>query len=178
MALSAQILGPLVDDDLTEIANVPKNSKAPTLKRLSERHHRLARSLAEGMAPGDAAIANGYNNARVSVLLDDPSFQELVAYYRRQVNAAFVDFQEKLADLASLSADILQDRLEDNPDDVDLQDIIKVLQLSADRTGHGPSSSTNVNLSGFGERLAAARKRRESNSLITDAEIVSDDGQE
>lgn len=134
--------------------------EAPTIKEFRERHHALARLIAEGKKPGEAAILMRYTQSRMSVLLSDPAFQELVAHYRELVNEKFVDFQAKLAELALDAAHILQARMEDKPDDLSDALVLQIIQVGADRTGHGPSSKSEVNVKvGLADRLAEATRR-------------------
>lgn len=172
--LIAYIERPINSDDLSSLATEPRKSKAPDLLRLSSRHHRLARLIAEGFSPGEAGTACNYVSSRVSILLGQDAFQELVNFYRAQVNAQYINLHERLSQISETAADIIQDRLEDNPDDFAIDDLQKIVKLGADRTGHGPSSSQNVNVSvGFAARLEAARERRRlAAEPITDAEII------
>lgn len=148
-----------------------KGVKAPTVINLRERHHALARHIAEGKKPGEAALLCRYSQSRVSILLDDPAFQELVAHYRECVNAEFVDFQAKLADLAIDAAHILQDRLEDKPETISDAMLLQIVTVGADRTGHGPSQKSEVNIKiGLAERLASAQTRIGAMKNITPSE--------
>lgn len=140
-----------------------KGSKAPPLKRLSERHHALARCLAQGMSPGDAAINCGYVPSRVSILQADPAFQELLSFYRQDVNEKYMDMHSVLAGLSLDAAMELRERLEDDTQTdekkISVGQLVELTKLGADRTGFGPQSSqvnVNVDLAG---RLEAARKR-------------------
>lgn len=141
-----------------------KGSKPPPLKRLSERHHALARCLASGtMSPSDAAITCGYATSRVSILQADPAFQELLAFYRQDVNAKYLDMHGVLAGLSLDAATELRERLEGDMEaeekKISVGQLIELTKLGADRTGFGPQSSqvnVNVDLAG---RLQAARER-------------------
>lgn len=151
-----------------------KGSKPPPLKRLSERHHALARCLASGMEPGDAAITCGYVASRVSILQADPAFQELLAFYRQDVNTKYLDMHGVLAGLSIDAATELRERLEADmqADEKTLStgQLIELTKLGADRTGFGPQSSqvnVNVDLAG---RLQAARERVAQRRLTPPAE--------
>jgi hypothetical protein len=140
-----------------------KGSRAAPLKRLSERHHALARCLASGMEPGDAAITCGYVTSRVSILQADPAFQELLAFYREDVQAKYLDMHGVLAGLSLDAAVELRERLEEdmqaNEKKMSVGQLVELTKLGADRTGFGPQSSqlnVNVDLAG---RLQAARER-------------------
>ena len=138
-----------------------RGSTPSALKRLSDRHHALARNLASGMAPGEAAIMSGYVLSRVSILQDDPAFRELVAFYRRDVEFSYRDLHQRLSGLALDAAEELADRLETEPEKVSVGQLMEITKMGADRTGFGPQSSTtnvnvNVDLAG---RLQRARER-------------------
>lgn len=159
-AVTATLVRPLDRADVALLGE-EKGSTAPALKRLSERHHALARNLASGMAPSEAAIVCGYAASRVSILQDDPAFRELLTFYRADVQAQYRDLHTRLSGLALDAADELADRLEDSPQDLSVGQLMEVVKMGADRTGFGPqSSSTNVNVNvDLASRLEAARKR-------------------
>jgi hypothetical protein len=157
--LIAEVERELEDVDVASLL-AEKGVTPPTIVQLRERHHALARLIAEGRKPGEAAIICRYSQSRMSILLSDPAFQELVAHYRDVVNEQFVDFQRKLSDLAIDAAGILQDRMEQEPEKISDALLLQVVQVGADRTGHGPSQKTEVNIKvGLAERLASAASR-------------------
>lgn len=135
---------------------------ADSLKRLSTKHHNLARMLAQGVRVAEAAPAVGYTPTRVSMLNADPAFKELVAFYKRDLDIAWMDMHEKLAALSSDAVEELSDRLENDPESMDDEMLKSLVTLGADRTGYGPSSSTTQTVKvsvGLADRLSAARKR-------------------
>lgn len=138
-----------------------KGSEAPALKRITDRHHALARNLASGMTEGEAALVCGLSLSRISILKADPQFNELLLFYRGEVNLVYQDMHEKLAGVASTALDELQDRLEDAPEKVSTGQLMELAKLGADRTGYGPQSSqTNLNVNvDMASRLQAARRR-------------------
>lgn len=161
--------------DGTDIALLQeeKGSKAPALKRLSERHHALARCLSSGMSERDAAITCGYVISRVSILKADPAFQELLEFYRADVNSKYLDMHGVLAGLSLDAAMELRERLEldAQADDktMSVGQLIELTKLGADRTGFGPQSSqVNVNID-LADRLKAARERVAQRQLEQDA---------
>jgi hypothetical protein len=153
---------PLDDADVALMME-ERGTKPPPLKRLSERHHALARCLASGMEDGDAAITCGYVASRVSILKADPAFQELLAFYRQGVESKYLDMHEILAGLSKDAGMELRERLEAEAQaeekTLSIGSLIELTKLGADRTGFGPQSSqlsVNVDLAG---RLQAARER-------------------
>ncbi len=157
--ISAVIDRELTHAELAEL-KVPRGTKSPAIKSLSDRHHALARLLAEGIKPASAGMMTGYTDSRISILKQDPTFQALVNFYREKIDEQFLDMQAKLAQLAGTAATITLDRLEDNPDAFSTDELASLIKLGADRTGHGPSSTTNVDVNGgLGARLDAAQNR-------------------
>lgn len=172
--LSAVQIRDLDEVDVALLAE-EKGAKAPPLKRLSERHHALARCLASGMAEGDAAVTCGYVSSRVSILKADPAFQELLAFYRQDVNVKYLDMHGVLAGLSLDATMELRERLEADIEadekKISVGQLIELTKLGADRTGFGPQSSqvnVNVDLAG---RLQAARER------VAQRRLTSGDGE-
>lgn len=83
------------------------------IQKLRAPHHTLARLVAEGKKHPECAVITGYGVEYIVMLERDPAFQELVAYYRENVNAAYVNVHERLASLGTLAMEILQERLTD-----------------------------------------------------------------
>lgn len=158
--VSAAVVRALDEADLSLLAD-EKGSVPAAVKRLSERHHALARNLAGGMAPSEAAIVCGYSLSRVSILQDDPAFKELLHFYREDVKGQYRDLHTRLAGIAADALDVLQDRLEEQPEDLSVGQLIELSKMGADRTGFGPQTSqTNLNVNiDLASRLEAARKR-------------------
>lgn len=154
----------LDESDLRLLAD-EKGSRPPPLKRIAERHHALARCLASGMEPGQAAVTCGYSASRVSILQADPAFQELLEFYRDDVNKAYRDLHERLAGLSLDATDELSARLEEEMQAEEKKfsvgQLLEIAKMGADRTGFGPSSSnTNINVNvDMAGRLKAARER-------------------
>lgn len=166
--LVAEVVRELEVVDLRALG-VEKGSEPSALKRLSERHHALARNLASGMEAGEAGLVAGYVASRVSILQNDPAFKELVEFYRRDVTAQYRDLHQKLAGLALDAAEELGERLESEPEKVSIGQLMEITKMGADRTGFGPQSSqTNVNVNvDLATRLQAARQRVASRPSIT-----------
>lgn len=162
-----RIVRELVPADFKLLAE-ERGIKPQPLQKLRSRHHALARALASGMKDWEAALACGYDVSRVSILKADPTFQELVQIYTEDVDAQYADMHERLAGLSTTAAEILQDRLEDDPDSVTVGQLHGTIKIGADRTGHGPQSRqdyTHVHID-LSNRLQAARKRVEESRTL------------
>lgn len=157
--LSAVVERPLSEEDLSSLDELRESKPAP-IKRLRERHHALAKQLAQGVSEGEAAIACGYSSSRISILKDDPSFKELLAFYADGLRERYYDMHEMLSALGKDAAEELSTRLEEEPEEFTNGMLMDLLKTSADRSGHGPSSNTQVNIKvGLADKLEAARKR-------------------
>jgi hypothetical protein len=153
---------PLRPEDLP-LLNAPRPPVKPegtALKRLGNRHHALARHLAGGMKPEEAAHVTTYAIATVRVLLTNPAFQELIEFYRTDIQREARSNFERLAGLSADAADELQTRLEEEPEKLSVGQLIEVIKMGADRTGNGPQSSNvtlNINAN-LADRMKAARE--------------------
>jgi hypothetical protein len=164
--LTAEVVRPLREADL-ELFATERRIEAPELKKISERHHALARALASGFSEGEAAAMVGYDRSRVSVLKASPAFRELLDLYRDSADTEFAEMHATLAGLSKDAAIELRDRLENAPQELSVGQLLQTLQLAADRTGFGPTSKqeTTVKLD-LSSRLEAARARvREAQAL-------------
>lgn len=157
--LSAVVTRELTLDDIQALA-APRGTSPPELKKLSERHHALARALASGLSEAEAAALTGYDSSRVSILKSSPAFQELLELYRDRKDAEFAEMHAMLAGLSKDAALEIRMRLEEQPDQLSVGQLMELLKLGADRTGFGPTSKqeTTVRVD-LGARLDAARKR-------------------
>lgn len=168
-AVTGEVVRALDRADLALLGE-EKGSVASPLKRISDRHHTLARYLAQGTAPGEAALICNYDPSRVSILLNDPTFKELVEFYRADVDRTYRGLHEKLFGLAMDAAEELATRLEEpeQAKELSVTALIEVVKMGADRTGHGPqATNTNLNVNvDLATRLQAARERVAQRRII------------
>jgi hypothetical protein len=158
--LEVALVRELGEADMALLRSSPAPS-APPRKRMRDRHHALARCLAEGAKPWEASAITGYSPSTVSILQADPSFKELVAFYREHTDAAFAEFTKR-ATLVTLTAlDNIQEQVEDESNPLSLEQNLTIVKTLADRTGYAPQSrqvnvSVGIDVSG---RLASAKAR-------------------
>jgi hypothetical protein len=157
--LHGSVVRTLAPEDLRLLSEA-RGIEAPPLQRITERHHALARALASGLSEGEAAALVGYDQSRVSILKGTPAFRELLELYRERKDAEFAEMHSMLAGLSKDAALELRARLEDNPEQLSVGQLLQTLQLTADRTGFGPTSKqeTTVRID-LSARLEAARAR-------------------
>lgn len=169
-----EILGEVGAEELA-LMQEPRGSEAPPLKRLQQRHHALARNIAAGVPAGEAALLCGYVPSRVSILLADPTFKELVKFYSQDLERVYYGLHETLSALAHDAAEELRTRLEEEPDSLSVGQLTELVKTGADRTGFGPSSKTDVNVTvGIADKLNAARERVAQRRMLelTATEVV------
>lgn len=123
---------------------------APKLQRLRESHHRAARLLARGLSVRDVAFEVGRTPQRISDLLHDPTFQELVSSYQaanEQVETAATQrIQTKLVDVAELATDEILDRLEDDAKraSIPVGELRQIAAMGLDRTLAPPKTAQPI----------------------------------
>lgn len=170
--VTAMVVGDIELDDLNTL-QTERGTKPPKIAKLRDRHHALARALAAGMGEGEAAILCRYSGSRVSILKNDPAFMELVAFYRKATDEKFYDMAERMAGLGSDAIDELTDRLEENSEDFTTSQLVDIATRMADRTGHGVSTKTDVNVKvGISQRLADARERANKVRFPQDESVI------
>jgi hypothetical protein len=136
--------------DLTEAdivaLSAPRGVKPKSLVRIHASHHSLARCLAAGMKPQQAALVTGYSPGRISQLQSDPAFKALVHDYQTEAKSIFADLAERMNDLSLDAIELLQERLQDAPETFTVQTLLELIKTFADRTGHGPNQEISLKM--------------------------------
>lgn len=156
----AEVVRPLEESDLA-LLEVERGTRPPNIKQLRDSHHALARVLASGAHPAEASLVTGYSLSRISILQSDPTFRELLEFYRTAKDEIFADVMGRMSALQLEAMSALLERMHDNPEQFSPAMLVEVAKTFADRTGYGPSSkSTNVNLNlDIATKLERARQR-------------------
>lgn len=160
IAESPTLVRELTVDDLTALAT-ERGAHQPgqTLTRIRDSHHDVAKCFAEGMTNFEVQIATGYSSSRISILKQDPSFQELVEHYRHVKTEATADLAVRMKSLSLDALEELRERM--HTEDLAPEMLLDILKVTADRTGHGPTNKvtqTNVNVN-LADLLREARER-------------------
>lgn len=166
--------------ELTPLDMTLQNTKATPqggIQKLRSSHHAAARYFALGMKNYEVSAVTGYTEARLSVLKSDPTFQELVQYYQDNSTEKVVELRDRMLTVGMDALDVLQERLDERPDDFKNAELTDVVRTMADRTGNGPSSSSvNVNVDAqLSEVMSRARSRVERMRAEREAKTI--DGQ-
>jgi hypothetical protein len=106
----------------------------PSIQTMRHRHHSAARLIAEGRPSVEIMSITGYSGSRLSVLKQSPDFQELVASYRAQKDALYLDVHGRKASLMVSLIDELADRLEDNPTKFQVREIGELIKVLDEKT--------------------------------------------
>lgn len=118
---------------------LPQENEDPSdLKKIREKHHSVARMIAAGLNQRMVSQICGYTESYLSVLLNNPSMQELIELYRIQNGAAGQIIVEKLRTVGLKAVEKLEERLE--TDKLNNNELIQTAKLGLDRADHGPTS--------------------------------------
>lgn len=161
---SPEVTRALTSSDLA-LLEEPRGIKPVQIKKIRDSHHLLARLVAMGGSLNEISVRTGYSISRISILRSDPTFAELVAFYRKHVEAVrdevTRDFYQQLTALHGDIVDELQDRIHDEPELISTDSLLDMAKFTADRIGLAPvHKSQNLNLNvDLADRVAAGRQR-------------------
>lgn len=147
MALDLEIAGVVRELTETEVL-VEAPSRAPTLTRLRDSHHQVARLVAAGLRPAQIATQTGYALSRLSILQNDPAFLELVEFYRVSKDEAAIAAEARFLMIGLDAAQAWHEDLMDGLI-VDPTEKREGAKTFLDRAGYAPvqrSLNKNVNL--------------------------------
>jgi hypothetical protein len=141
---TATVVRELTNEDIQKLWTLKSGDLKKDLKpitRLKHAHHMLARLIATGVPGEECHLQTGYTTVHQRRLQKDPAFQELVSYYKTQSDAKYALMNERLGALSMDVVTEIQERLEENPANFTNNELNSLLELSLDRTGHGPTSN-------------------------------------
>ena len=90
--LVMEIQRPLAPEDLAMLQLAP--TKQPSLKKIRDSHHALARTLASGISNIDASRITGFDQTYISIMKADPAIQELLSFYEDHDEVKQADLRE------------------------------------------------------------------------------------
>jgi hypothetical protein len=133
--LAIEVVRKLGEDDLPAILSpAPLECGTSAVKTLRSSHHTLARLLAEGRRPGECSVITGYSQSRISILQNDPAFQELKAYYSSQLEPVYLNVHERLAQVGTDALEVIQERLDTDPDGFKNSELLAIVESTMDRS--------------------------------------------
>lgn len=159
-------LGPIRELARPDLALLNEARPVTVLQSLRDNHHRIARAVASGIPNQQVAALCGIGMNRVSMLKQDPAFNDLVAHYRSIITAEWAEHAdtvtEFLGSVRTKSLAMLEDKLcaaADNNEFLPTRELVAMAELGLDRTGYGKvNKNINVNVD-FAAQLEAARNR-------------------
>lgn len=183
--VTCTIEGVLEESDLRELSLRGETTAAPAppafpedpadLARIKERHHHVARLIANGLTQRLVATICNYTESYLSVLLNNPAMQELVELYRIQQGASVAVITEKLKTVGMKALEALDEKIDGGS--LNNQELLAAAKLGLDRSGHGPASKTHhvderhiidhAELS----RINARARERSKNHIVPAAEV-------
>lgn len=145
----ASVVRELTPGDVARLLE-PLGVRPRQLKRLRERHHWVAKLMAQGLSDAQIVAMTGMAHSTLSILRGDRSFRELLHHYQNQVDEEFETVVQKLAALSHTVLDEIMDRLEaDEGGKIPLERLQGLLETALDRTGHGKTTKVNVGIGGL-----------------------------
>ncbi len=150
---------PITADDLHEFAEQERVLPDQTLKSLRATHHTIARLLCDGVSQAEISVIVGVSQSRISILKNDPAFAELLAHYAATKARVQVDMWARLAQLGVSSIEVLEERVLDNPDLIDSQTLLKIVEAVSDRTGFPKQTNINVKTTNISDATLEALKQ-------------------
>ena len=129
-----------------------KTEELSIVERFRESYHSLARMVAADMTTNIIRQQTGISHRRLRLLLADPSFNELIAIYRKRIDEKWNENIDRYLDLGMsnmIRAEaLIQDRLEEEDEDgvcpVPTMLLDRISQGRADRFGYSKNSTLRV----------------------------------
>lgn len=136
--LEASVGRALAPEDRVLSDVTPLGVETPSLKRVRAVHHQAAKLLATGMKGVEVSMVTGICQSRLSILQNDPTFKDLLAFYSEREDSRFADAQERLVLLGLDAAAELHERITDDPESIPSKVLVDIMTASMDRSGHSP----------------------------------------
>ena len=124
----------LNEADIAELWNAQRENTGPKIKALRYNHHVLAKAVASGKSGIECANLTGMSQTYISILKNDPAFQELVSFYADEMNELYVDVHQRMATLGTSILEELTERFEADPDKFTKRELLDMFTAMADRS--------------------------------------------
>lgn len=138
------------------------------IERFRESHHAVARMLAAGMSPNMVRQRTGRSIRSLTLLMQDPSFRELVAVYSERIEEKWDEHVDQYLDLGMgnmiRAESLIRDKLEAD-DEVPITVLDRISQGRADRFGYSKNSTLRVEHD-FSSALDRAIARSDKAKLV------------
>jgi len=151
-------------------------TKPTAIQEVRDRHHWIAKLVADGISDIEISAIVGMSPGRVGVLRNDPAFIELVSHYTEVRTALGIDITQRLSYLSGAVTQEMARRLEESPEEISNKDLIKLGEVVLDRSGHGASSTVHVKTTdtvAFLKELRAKSEAEKSKTVISREEEIT-----
>lgn len=159
------------EQDIAVLVSTPLGAKSRPLQSLRAIHHSMAILLSQGKGPTEVARICGYSVGRIQSMKQDPAFRQLVSHYTKMGELALADVYSQLKDLGQGAIAALNERLESDPDSISSKDLTRLVEVTADRTGHGPTKTVKTIDSKAVLQELIERKEKERKGKLIEPEI-------
>lgn len=152
--------------------------KIDIVQRYRQSHHAVAQMFAMGCTAGFIRQHTGRSQRSLTLLWNDPAFQELIAQYRLRTEEKLTVAQDTFADLAvsnmlrgeQMIADQF-DKAEEEEREISLLTLDRIVQGRADRFGYGKHQTVQHNHD-FAALLDRAIDRSGKRAEVIDVEAT------
>jgi hypothetical protein len=124
----------LNEADIAALWDHQRDNTGPKIKTLRYNHHVLAKAVAAGKSGIECANLTGMAANYISILKNDPAFQELVSFYADEMNELYVDVHQRMATLGTSILEELTERFEADPDKFTKRELLDMFTAMADRS--------------------------------------------
>jgi hypothetical protein len=145
---------------------------SPAFVRFRETHHAVARMFATGATISKASRDTGYTRRRLHILLQDPSFQELIAEYAKTLGDKIEEAQDQFAEMAisnliraEAQLQEVLDQAEEEGEPRPVRELLAIVKDRADRFGYSSKRVVQHDIS-FAARLDSAIERSSKAKVI------------
>lgn len=146
------------------------------LKNVRQVHHKIARMMAAGMSNVEISAVVGFHHSRLSILRNDPAFQELLVHYENEEEEIWHDVREQAAELGTTAVQEIHQRILEHPEKVATRDLIAVMEKGLDYGGKKPPARTeNLHAHTTLEQLQKIKEGRKENVSVRGGHAGDDD---
>lgn len=141
--------------------------------KMRVRHHAIARLMAVGRKPAEIARIMDVSPASIAMLERSPAFQALLLEYMNMADKEAIDSYVRLKVLGNLGIDALTQKVVESPGDFKPGELVKLVEMAADRTGLGPTSK-QVTLNGQLTPADIRALKQQPEPVVVEATAVED----
>ena len=162
----------LSERDLVALMTCESGAKPKPLQKLRAAHHNIAILLSQGKGDTEVARITGRSVGNIHLLKRDPAFVNLLNHYAQMGEQALADVYQQLSATGQAALATLQERLEEDPDSFDAKDLVKIVEVAMDRTGHGPTRTIKTLNTADAIKELVEKKKAERAGRVIDVTVA------